>query len=709
MPAAERAGDRIVLTTEYRDRDLIRAVPGARYDKDARTWSVALSWANCLCLRGVFGERLTIGDELRAWAAAEREGRVDPAMAARERALDPSNDAHAESPPSGWRDLYPYQRTGVQFLSAAGSAILADEMGAGKSAQTIVALEAQDAYPALIICPNSVKGSWAAEFARWAPHRSVQIVGGGAAKRRKQLELLENEECDSHRAIQAESTTLLTCAARAMSDSGARTTKGTESVSYRTVGVGRSDSLVGLNVSAPITFDESTTSQLRSTTTCSELKAGDALFVVATADSSWIIAITQDESGGFFASVATSPSPQQSATVRGSIASRCTCPPDVVVVNWEALRIHSRLAPYGSVRLSDAEKTPGELNRPWGAVVADEAHRAKEPKAKQTRALWAIGRSAEHRYALTGTPIANSPADLWAILNFVSPDEWPARTKYIDRYCMTSWNAFGGVDVVGIRPELRDEFFAVVDPRFLRRSKDIVLPWLPPKVHLTRRIELPAKQAKAYKELRDGMVAGLDSGTLLALDPLTLLGRLSQLASSYADVQPDGTVQLSEPSGKLDELDAILDELGDEPVVVFAASRQLIDLAAARLEKRGVTFGKITGTVSTDEREWAKEAFMAGRLQVLLLTLGAGSEGLTLTRARHLVFLQRSWSLVENRQAEDRIHRPGAEQHESVFIHDIVAAGTVEDDLLSALDAKGGMLEQIVRDKELLRKVLCGA
>lgn len=573
MPAAERAGDRIVLTTEYRDRDLIRAVPGARYDKDARTWSVALSWANCLCLRGVFGERLTIGDELRAWAAAEREGRVDPAMAARERALDPSNDAHAESPPSGWRELYPYQRTGVQFLSAAGSAILADEMGAGKSAQTIVALEAQDAYPALIICPNSVKGSWAVEFARWAPHRSVQIVGGGAAKRRKQLA----EEAD------------------------------------------------------------------------------------------------------------------------------------VYIINWEALRIHSRLAPYGSVRLSDAEKTPGELNRPWGAVVADEAHRAKEPKAKQTRALWAIGRSAEHRYALTGTPIANSPADLWAILNFVSPDEWPARTKYIDRFCLTSWNAFGGVDVVGIRPELRDEFFAVVDPRFLRRSKDIVLPWLPPKVHLTRRIELPAKQAKAYKELRDGMVAGLDSGTLLALDPLTLLGRLSQLASSYADVQPDGTVQLSEPSGKLDELDAILDELGDEPVVVFAASRQLIDLAAARLEKRGVTFGKITGTVSTDERELAKEAFMAGRLQVLLLTLGAGSEGLTLTRARHLVFLQRSWSLVENRQAEDRIHRPGAEQHESVFIHDIVAAGTVEDDLLSALDAKGGMLEQIVRDKELLRKVLCDA
>lgn len=567
MPLAEVIDERIVLTTEYRDRDLIRAVPGARYDKDSRQWSVALSWANCLCLRGVFGDRLELGITLRAWAAHERNTRVDPALQNRELALDPQQDADGDD------RLYPYQRTGVQFLVSAGSAILADEMGTGKTVQSIMALEAQDAYPALIICPNSVKGTWAAEFARWAPHRTVQVVGGGAATRRKQL-------------------------------------------------------------------------------------AEDA---------------------------------------------------DVYVINWEALRIHSRLAPYGSVRLTDADKTLGELNRPWGAVVADEAHRAKEPKSKQTRALWAIGKTAEHRYALTGTPIANNPADLWAVLHFVSPDEWPARTKYIDRYCLTSWNAFGGVDVVGIRAELRDEFFGVVDPRFLRRSKEVVLPWLPPKVHLTRRIELPAKQAKAYKELRDGMVTGLDSGTLMALDPLTLLGRLSQLASSYAEIQPDGAIQLSEPSGKLDELDAILDELGDEPVVVFAASRQLIDLAAARLDKRGVTYGKITGTVSTDEREWAKEAFQAGRLQVILLTLGAGSEGLTLTKARHLVFLQRSWSLVENRQAEDRIHRPGAEQHDSVFIHDIVAKGTVEEDVLNALEGKGDMLEQIARDKELLRRVMCGS
>lgn len=564
MPKAELVRDRIVLETQYRDRDLIRAVPGARYDKDAREWHVPVSWANCLCLRGLFGDRLEVGPELAAWAQREVDHRVTPATAARERALDPAQDA------PGDERLYPYQRTGVAFLVAAESAILADEMGTGKTVQSIMALEAQNAYPALIVCPNSVKGTWAAEFARWAPDRKVVIVGGGAAKRRKQLA----EEAD------------------------------------------------------------------------------------------------------------------------------------VYVINWESLHIHSRLAPYGSVRLTDADKTPGELNRTWGAVVADEAHRAKEPKSKQTRALWAVGRSALHRYALTGTPVANNPADFWALLHFVSPEEWPARTKYIDRYCVTTWNAFGGVDVIGIRPELREEFFKVIDPRFLRRSKEVVLPWLPPKVHLRRRVELPAKQAKAYKELRDGMVADLDSGVLMALDPLSLLSRMSQLASSYAEVQPDGTVQLSEPSGKLDELDAILDELGDEPVVVFAASRQLIELAQARMMKRDVSYGLITGAVSPADREWAKEAFMAGRIQVLLLTLGAGAEGLTLTAARHLVFLQRSWSLVQNLQAENRIHRPGAEQHESVFIHDIVAADTVEDDLLDALDAKGDMLEQIARDKNLLRKVL---
>jgi len=93
---------------------------------------------------------------------------------------------------------------------------------------------------------------------------------------------------------------------------------------------------------------------------------------------------------------------------------------DVAIINWEALRLHSRMEGYGNMRLkrcpehggadpkvkpTACEAHPKELNEiEWGAVIADEAHKAKNPKAKQTRSLWAIAKNAPYRYAATGTP-----------------------------------------------------------------------------------------------------------------------------------------------------------------------------------------------------------------------------------------------------------------------------------------------------------------
>ena len=126
---------------------------------------------------------------------------------------------------------------------------------------------------------------------------------------------------------------------------------------------------------------------------------------------------------------------------------------DVYVINWESLRTHSRLAPYGSVSLSRCVQCGGhddkvtenrcevhkrELNEiDFKSVIADEIHRSKEPKSKQTRALWAATGEADIRFALTGTPIANDVLDLWSILHWLSPEEWPSKTRWIDRMVNT--------------------------------------------------------------------------------------------------------------------------------------------------------------------------------------------------------------------------------------------------------------------------------
>jgi SNF2 family DNA or RNA helicase len=573
----------IIVQTHWNEKELVKQLPGARWDNDARAWKLPLSWAAGVQLRGVFGTQVTYGEQLQTWAAEERGLRVDPANALRDltEPARPFEHLHDE--------LYPFQRAGVQFLDAASSALLADEMGTGKTIQLLEQLFAGEALlPALVICPNGVKLNWAREAARWCPFAIVYTVAGSATERKKILERARND------------------------------------------------------------------------------------------------------------------------------------PNALVIVNYEALRAHSKLAPFGSQRLArcpdcdghDPKTTPQrcevhdrELNRiAFSTVIVDEAHRIKDPNAKQTRAAWALGAgsSVERRYALTGTPIANDPSELWSIMHFVAPNEYPRKTAFVDRYCLLSWGDYGGLDVKGIHPRTRDEFFRILDPRFRRMPKALVLPQLPPKIRSTRYLDLPPRQLRAYREIEKGLVTRLDDGTLMvAKNDLEAKIRLLQFSSASMRTTVDG-YRMCDPSPKVDELVEILDELAPKPVAVCAEHRQLIDLAAARLAKLGVSYGLITGGQREFEREVALRDFQAGKLRVMLFTVKAGGTGLTMTATDTLVFLQRSWSMIDNRQSEDRVHRIGSEQHEAIHFIDLVSRGTIEEDQIARLHEKMLRLEEITRDRARL-------
>jgi SNF2 family DNA or RNA helicase len=119
----------------------------------------------------------------------------------------------------------------------------------------------------------------------------------------------------------------------------------------------------------------------------------------------------------------------------------------------------------------------------------------------------------------------------------------------------------------------------------------------------------------------------------------------------------------------------------------------------------GWKIGLVTGDVPDYERAENVRQFQAGEMKVLLLTLAAGGEGLTLTAASTAIFLQRSWSAVQNSQAEDRIHRIGQDAA-SVNIIDVVTEGTIEDRVREVLAEKAGMLEEVARDAATLKEWL---
>lgn len=392
--------------------------------------------------------------------------------------------------------------------------------------------------------------------------------------------------------------------------------------------------------------------------------------------------------------------------------------PDVVVINYENTWRNSRLAGYGSLKLTENQKTPGLLNfTDWQTVVVDEAHRIKNPKALQTRAIWAISKDARWRWALTGTPIANDAGDLWPLLHWLDPQEWPSKTAYKDRYCLTSHNPFSGFDdIVGLRPDRREELNKILYPRLRRMTKDRVLPQLPPKIRQTRETPMGPEQAKAYRAMEQEMlleVGGTDRSALYETSALTQRLRLLQFSSSYAmwdeedsnqgtATERAGRVVLVDPSNKIDELVQLLEDLGDEQVVVFAQSKQLIGLAEKRLASLNtpVSTVKVVGGVSAKDRQAAVNAFQAGDARVFLGTTMAAGEGITLSAARILVFLQRTDSMVGNLQAEDRVHRIGSEIHESILIIDMVTPGTIEERQIEQLQVKLGALREVLGEDE---------
>ena len=410
---------------------------------------------------------------------------------------------------------------------------------------------------------------------------------------------------------------------------------------------------------------------------------------------------------------------------------------DIVIMNWESVKNHSRLKAYGSIALARCPEHGGldpkitatkcevhdrELQAiNFKSAVGDEIHRITDPKTKVARAFKYATQEAGIKFAMSGTPILSAPEDLFSCLNWLDPKEFPSRTKFIDRYFNVVSNAFGGTTVLGIKPSMEKEFFLGIDPILRRMPKEVILPFLPPVVRETRHVEMTPKQKKAYNELKEKAITLInDEDILRTATPLTQMMRLLQFASAYGTIEerpvystssdtlePVGTeeyLKLSEPSSKLNAFMEDLPDFGDSSLVVFASSKQLLYLLAARLDKNGIQYGMITGDQDNLERQKYMDAFQAGSIKLILVSISAGGTGITLTRADTMVYLQRSWSMVDNLQSEGRAHRIGSEIHDHINIIDYVTEDTVENLVFNAIERKTTNLEYILRDQDTIRR-----
>lgn len=337
------------------------------------------------------------------------------------------------------------------------------------------------------------------------------------------------------------------------------------------------------------------------------------------------------------------------------------------------------------------------LDYEWDVVILDEAHRFKNPRALRTKNMLKV--KADRRIILTGTPLTNSPQDLWAPLTFVRPgllgSWWTFQQEYLLR------DHFG--NVIGLRAggeeKLRDKMASIG----YRRTKAEVLD-LPPKVYEDRHVEMTTAQAQKYRTMRDELRLEIpDTGdTIVAHSILTQLLRLAQVTAGLYGEGDEYT--WDEDSAKLKELDDLLNtDLAGKSVVIFGLYRRELEELSKRYEHAnwmpmGPNEGPgiIYGGVKPATRQRIINEFQSGQRRLLFAQAHSGGIGINLTAAQTAIYYTRGWSLEDYLQSQDRLHRIG--QQGTVNIIHLVATGTIDEQIAKALKAKSDLSRRITGD-----------
>jgi len=313
----------------------------------------------------------------------------------------------------------------------------------------------------------------------------------------------------------------------------------------------------------------------------------------------------------------------------------------------------------------------------WSSIIADEAHRIKNRKAKQSRALAIIPSS--HRIAATGTPLERAPHDLWGILNWLHPDQFTSYWKFYNEFVREEMSYSGFPKIVGSKN--RERLGALLQPIYLRRTKHEVLPDLPPKIYQTVDLTFPKEQAALYKVIKNARDIEVEhaslSSNLLIINTLARLTRLSQV-SVHPRMEPFNT---NIQSTKIEWCrDYIRDNPGI-PMLVFSRFAYPPRSLASEFDA-----GILLGSKHRRLGDKGVDHFKAGKTDVLFGTLDALGESHDLGRASRAIFLDQHWSSRVMEQAYDRIHRATATEPKHII--KLRVRGTVDDLIETSLTHK---------------------
>jgi superfamily II DNA or RNA helicase len=339
----------------------------------------------------------------------------------------------------------------------------------------------------------------------------------------------------------------------------------------------------------------------------------------------------------------------------------------------------------------------------WRHVVIDEAQWVKNPASHAASALRRL--QAQHRLALTGTPLENHLGELWTLFDFLLPGYLGQAKTFFQRY-REPIEQFA-------HPLIAQELAAKVRPFMLRRTREEVLDTLPGRTELIHRLTLDPDQKMIYEAAR----ASADHDLRLLLDRrgidqarFNVLAALLRLRQACLDPRllpiPDQQNERLDwpPHRPGEKLRFLMQQLPGwlkegRQVLVFSQFTRMLDLVAQAMSQLGLQALRLSGELSRQQRQAQVDAFQRGECPVMLLSLKAGGLGLNLTAADTVVLLDPWWNPAVEAQASARAHRQG--QTRPVTVHRLVIAGSIEEKVLELQARKEGLAQAMMADESL--------
>uniref|UniRef100_A0A665U5Y0 Uncharacterized protein n=1 Tax=Echeneis naucrates TaxID=173247 RepID=A0A665U5Y0_ECHNA len=343
----------------------------------------------------------------------------------------------------------------------------------------------------------------------------------------------------------------------------------------------------------------------------------------------------------------------------------------------------------------------------WRCVVIDEAHRLKNRNCKLLEGLKLM--NLEHKVLLTGTPLQNSVEELFSLLNFLEPQQFPSESSFLEE--------FGDLKT----DEQVKKLQAILKPMMLRRLKDDVEKNLAPKEETIIEVELTNIQKKYYRAILEKNFSFLSKGanqhnmpnlinTMMELrkccnHPYLITGAeekiLESFKKSHSPDAPDFQLQaMIQAAGKLVLIDKLLPKLlaGGHKVLVFSQMVRCLDILEDYLIQRRYTYERIDGRVRGNLRQAAIDRFCKPDSDrfVFLLCTRAGGLGINLTAADTCIIFDSDWNPQNDLQAQARCHRIG--QSKAVKVYRLITRNSYEREMFDKASLKLGLDKAVLQD-----------